>query len=96
MRTVAILTLVALFTVWCQPLLAAREPIPDDQIHDNVLRKLAGDSVVKGGGLGVDVAGGVVTLSGKVKTEKQKNRAATLAKKVKGVKQVVNKLVVQE
>jgi osmotically-inducible protein OsmY len=95
MRAVAILTLVVLIAVWCQPLVA-RDAVPDDQIHDNVLRKLAADRVVKGGGLQVDVADGVVTLSGTVKTEKQKNRAATVARKVKGVKQVVNKLVIQE
>ncbi len=95
MRTVATLTLVALVAVCCPPL-SAKDPISDDRIHDNVIRKLAADSVVKGGGLGVEVAGGVVTLTGKVKTEKQKTRAATLTRKVKGVKQVINQIVLQE
>lgn len=95
MRTLSIVTLLALVAVWCYPL-AAKDVISDDQIHDNVLRKLAGDSVVKGGGIGVEVAKGVVTLTGKVKTEKQKNKAATLTRKIKGVTQVINKLVIEE
>jgi hyperosmotically inducible periplasmic protein len=95
MRTIAFMTLVAMIALWCQPA-AAKDPVSDDKIHDNVIRKLAGDSVVKGGGLVVEVTNGVVTLTGKVKTEKQKNRAATLARKVKGVTQVVNQIVLQE
>jgi osmotically-inducible protein OsmY len=56
--------------------------------------KLASDPDVKGGALDVDVNQGVVTLKGNVSTEKQKAKAAKLAKKVKGVKSVVNEIVV--
>jgi len=42
----------------------------------------------------VKVTEGVVELSGKVKTEAQKARAEKIAKKVKGVKSVVNKLAI--
>jgi hyperosmotically inducible protein len=59
---------------------------------DQVRVKLAADAVVKGGGLGVDSKAGVVTLSGVVATSKQKDRAAKVASKVKGVKQVVNNI----
>jgi hyperosmotically inducible protein len=57
--------------------------------------KLAGDPVVKGGAISVDVKQGVVTLSGQVATSKQRDRAGRVAKKVRGVKQVVNNLSVK-
>jgi len=44
----------------------------------------------------VDSQQGIVTLTGAVGTKKQKDRASSLAKKVKGVKQVTNNLVVQK
>jgi hyperosmotically inducible periplasmic protein len=74
--------------------LAADKPVSDDVISDQVKMKLDADPVVKGGALGVDAKGGVVTLTGVVATEKQKDRAAKIAGKVKGVKQVVNNLTV--
>ena len=74
--------------------LAADKPVSDDMIVDQVRIKLAGDAIVKGGGLAVDCKAGVVTLTGAVATSKQKDRAAKVAAKVKGVKQVVNNLTV--
>src|SRR5438105_9099655 len=67
-------------------------PVTDDTITDQVRIKLASDPVVKGGALTVDVKQGVVTLSGAVEQDKQKDKAEKLAKKVKGVKRVVNNL----
>jgi hyperosmotically inducible periplasmic protein len=75
--------------------MAADKPVTDNAINDNVRVKLAADQVVKGGGLKVEVKDGVVTLSGSVEHEKQKNKASKLAKKVKGVKQVVNNITIQ-
>ena len=72
----------------------ADKPVSDDSIYDYVKRKLANDQVVKGGALEIDVKEGVVTLRGTVETEHQKQRAASLAKKVKGVKSVVNEIKV--
>ena len=74
--------------------LAADKPGSDDTIYDNVRRKLASDPLVKGGGLNVDVKQGVVTLTGVVEQDKQKERAAKLTKKVSGVKSVTNELQV--
>ena len=74
--------------------LAADKPASDDVIVDQVRVKLASDPVVKGGGLGVDCKTGVVTLTGVVANPKQKDRAAKVAAKVKGVKQVVNSITV--
>jgi hyperosmotically inducible protein len=75
---------------------AADKPVTDDMIHDNVIVKLAGDVIVKGGALTVEVKDGVVTLSGPVENEKQKSRATVIVKKVKGVKQVVNNIQIQD
>jgi osmotically-inducible protein OsmY len=67
----------------------------DDQIYDQVRRKLANDPDVKGGGFEVDVKDGVVTIKGVVEKDKFKEKAERVAKKVKGVKGVVNQLVVK-
>jgi hyperosmotically inducible protein len=74
----------------------AKDAVSDDMIYNNVRIKLAGDQVVKGGALMVDVKDGLVTLSGSVEEPKQKDRAAKLAKSIKGVKQVVNNLTVRK
>ena len=76
--------------------LAADKAVSDDTIYDNVRRKLASDPLVKGGGLNVDVKQGVVTLTGTVETQRQKDKAARIAKKVKGVKSVVNSIALKE
>lgn len=73
----------------------AKDPVTDDMIYNNVRIKLASDQVVKGGALMVDVKEGVVTLGGSVEQQKQKDRAAKLAKGVKGVKQVINNITVR-
>jgi osmotically-inducible protein OsmY len=75
--------------------LAADKPVSDDMIINEVMIKLSGDYVVKGGALKVDCKGGVVTLSGAVPHEVQKQRAEKLAHKVKGVKQVVNQITIE-
>jgi len=74
----------------------AKDAVSDDMIYNNVRIKLAGDQVVKGGALMVDVKDGVVTLAGSVEEQKQKDRAAKLAKGIKGVKQVINNLTVRK
>jgi len=77
-------------------LAAGKQPITDDSIYDAVRMKLANDQVVKGGALQVDVKEGVVTLGGSVPMEEQKDRAAKLAAKVKGVKKVVNNITLRD
>jgi osmotically-inducible protein OsmY len=69
-----------------------KQPITDDSLTDQVSIRLASDVIVKGGGIKVEVNQGVVTLSGQVEDPKQKERATMLAKKVKGVKQVINNI----
>jgi len=73
--------------------IAAKEKVvSDDSVYDHVKRRLANDPDVKGGALEIEVRQGVVTLRGTVDTEKQKQRAEKLTKKVSGVKQVVNEI----
>jgi osmotically-inducible protein OsmY len=55
--------------------------------------KLASNAAVKGGALTVDSQGGVVTLGGSVESERQVNNAAAIARRVRGVKKVVNNIV---
>ena len=76
--------------------LADTKPITDDGIIDQVRIKLSGDAVAKGGGFTVDCKNGVVTISGVAENTKQKDRATSVAKKVKGVKQVINNLTLSK
>jgi len=72
----------------------AKGLLTDDSVYDQVRIRLANDREIGGNAIDVKVTEGVVELSGKVKTEAQKARAEKIAKKVKGVKSVVNKLAI--
>ncbi|HKW96655.1 MAG TPA: BON domain-containing protein [Bryobacteraceae bacterium] len=74
----------------------ADKPVSDDALHDMVKRRLANDADVKGGALDIEVHEGVVTLRGKVETEKQRKKAEKLTKKIKGVNRVVNEIQLSE
>jgi osmotically-inducible protein OsmY len=73
------------------PLLVAQADV-DGRIHDEVMAKLASDPDVRGGGFDVVVKNGMVTLKGEVHTEKAKEKAEKLTKKIKGVAGVDNQL----
>jgi len=90
----ALITLVVSFLI-CLGNLSAEGNPKDDRIYDEVRMKLAADPVVGRGAVDVVVKDGAVTLSGKVHTDKQKQKAERLAKKVKGVTSVVNNLKVE-
>jgi osmotically-inducible protein OsmY len=94
MKIKRVVTALVLLLTLVVAALAADKPTDDNYIYDSVREKLASDSVVKGGAIDVDVKDGVVTLKGKVQEAKQKSKAETLAKKVKGVKSVINQLQV--
>jgi osmotically-inducible protein OsmY len=88
-RLVALLLLVTLAV----PMLVAQQKAgSDDAIFDNVRQRLASDADVRGAALDVTVKDGVVTIKGRVHTEKGRKRATELAQKVKGVKSVDNQL----
>ena len=75
----------------------AKDPptITDDTISDAVRVKLASDQVVGATKLDVKVQNGIVTLSGIVDAKGQKGKAESVAKKVKGVKKVINNIEIK-
>ena len=88
------LSLLLVFSLVLTPLLAQKKPVTDDIINDQVRVKLASDSKIGGMAIDVDVHQGVVTLKGKVRTDKMRSKAEKVAKKVKGVTSVNNQLAV--
>jgi osmotically-inducible protein OsmY len=91
------ISLALLALLFFQSVCLAKDPVPvtDDTMTDQIRLKITSDPVVKGGALGVDVKQGVATLSGSVELPKQRSKAEALARKVKGVKSVVNKIEVK-
>ena len=86
--------LVAL-VIWITPAVAQNKPSKvDDALVDQVRLQLTKDPIVNGGALSVDAKNAVVTIKGKVRTERARQKAEKLAKKVKGVKSVDNQLQV--
>lgn len=88
-RLIALLLLV---TLAVPMLVAQKPPVSDDIIWDDVRQRLASDPDVRGAALDVTVKDGVVTLKGRVHTEKGRKRATELTKKVKGVVNIDNQL----
>ncbi len=91
-RSSFLLTLTPLFAAL--PALALQSS-QDDRINDEVRLKLVRDPEVKGGAFTVDVKDGVVTIKGVVEKERARLKAEKLAKKVKGVKSIVNQIEVK-
>jgi hyperosmotically inducible protein len=80
----------------CGTAFAADKPLSDAAVADQVLIHLSADRDINGGALKVDVKGGVATLTGAVETQRQRDKATKVAKRVKGVKQVVNNITLKE
>jgi len=88
------LCLVLGFALILAPLPAQKQKVTDDTIRDQVMVRLADDPEIGGMPIDVDVRQGVATLKGKVRNDKQKQKAEKVAKKVKGVTGVTNQLVI--
>jgi osmotically-inducible protein OsmY len=93
MRLISLLLLFALIA----PMLvaqgkAAPQGKADDRIYDDVRRRLADDPEVKGAAIEVTITNGAITLKGRVRDEKAREKATRVAKKVKGVTTVDNQL----
>jgi osmotically-inducible protein OsmY len=84
---------VLLLAALAAPLLRAHTLVDDDDLYDKVNRKLNNDADIHGN-IKIEVKNAVVTLTGNVGTEKVRSRAEKVARKVPGVKDVVNKLEV--
>jgi osmotically-inducible protein OsmY len=89
-RLIALLLLLTLAV----PMLVAqsKSAVSDDAISDNVRQRLASDADVRGAALDVTVKNGIVTIQGRVHTEKGRKKATEITKKVKGVVNVDNQL----
>ena len=72
------------------------ERIDDHGTSSRVKDALADDTQYKYGGVSVETFKGTVQLSGFVNSRDQKNRAGDLARRVAGVKEVVNNITVKE
>lgn len=83
---------VLLFAALTVSPLAGQQKVSDDEIYDKVRLRLASDRDVRGMAIQVEVKDGVVTLRGRVDKEKARRRAERLARKVKGVVEVINEL----
>jgi osmotically-inducible protein OsmY len=94
MKTKLALALLACFLLSAVAL-AKDPPVTDDAISDQVRINLASDKVVGVLPFNVAVKDGVVTLTGTADTGGQRSRAEKVAKKVKGVKQVVNNITLK-
>jgi osmotically-inducible protein OsmY len=67
----------------------------DKQLQQSVTEELAWDPSITSGHIGVTARNGVVTLSGHVPSYWEKRSAETAARRVKGVKAVVEEIKVQ-
>jgi hyperosmotically inducible protein len=92
MKLKRILLSLVMVLAWIPAATAASKPVSDDFLIDTIRQKLAADQIVKGGAIEVIVKDGAVTLRGTVEEDKQKSKAEKIAKKVSGVKSVVNEL----
>jgi hyperosmotically inducible periplasmic protein len=93
MRLISLLLIFALIA----PMLVAQgksaaQGKADDRIYDDVRRRLADDPEVKGAAIEVTITNGAITLKGRVRDEKAREKATRIAKKVKGVTTVDNQL----
>lgn len=73
---------------------ASAQKVDDSTLDSRIEKRIKADASLKKDDIDVAVDNGVVTLSGKVHSLAQKNRAATLAK-VTGVSRVDNKLEIE-
>jgi hyperosmotically inducible protein len=71
------------------------ETIDDATITTRVKTALLNDPVVGGLRIDVDTFKGVVTLSGRVKSQNEQNTAIALARKIDGVKDVKSTLQIE-
>ncbi|MBI4378500.1 MAG: BON domain-containing protein [Nitrospinae bacterium] len=74
----------------------AGEVVDDQWITTKIKSKFIADPDISAFKINVDTENGVVTLKGKVNSEGEAEKAVLIAKNTKGVKKVVNKIVVNK
>jgi hyperosmotically inducible protein len=69
----------------------AKEALGDGALTAKIKAKMALDDTVKALNLDVDTVNGVVTVSGRVRSTSERERALALARETNGVRQVVDR-----
>jgi hyperosmotically inducible protein len=72
----------------------AQEALSDGGLTAKIKAKMALDDTVKALDLNIDTVDGVVTVTGKVRTSAERDRALALARETNGVKRVVDRTTV--
>lgn len=75
---------------------AADKPVSDDQLFDQVNRSLVTDPQLGARPLQIAVQDGKVTVTGFVENEKLQKRVDKVVKKVKGVREVDNRVQIRQ
>jgi osmotically-inducible protein OsmY len=97
MRAAATLVLAASLSVACGSARSIRPTATDDgSVSTRVRTVLLNDPQVNGGNINVTAANGVVTLSGRVRSEAERERAVALARQTSGVTDVRSELSVTQ
>jgi hyperosmotically inducible protein len=73
----------------------AKEALGDGALTAKIKAKMALDDTVKALNLNVDTTNGVVTVSGKVRSAAERERALQLARETNGVRQVVDRITTE-
>ena len=98
MRTAATLLLAASLSTACASARATSRPAAtdDSSVSTRVRTMLLNDPQVNGGTINVTATNGVVTLSGRVRSEAERERAVALARQTSGVTDVRSELSVTQ
>jgi len=73
----------------------AKEALGDGALTAKIKAKMALDDTVKALNLDVDTVNGVVTVSGKVRSNAERERALQLARETNGVRQVLDRTTIE-
>ena len=97
MRAAATLALAASVSVGCSSARAVRPAATDDSsVSTRVRTVLLNDPLVNGGTINVTASNGVVTLSVRVRSEAERERAVALTRQISGVSDVRSELSVTQ
>jgi osmotically-inducible protein OsmY len=97
MRGATALVLAASLSVACGSARAVRPAATDDSsVSTRVRTVLLNDPQVNGGNINVTASNGVVTLSGRVRSEAERERAVALTRQISGVSDVRSELSVTQ
>lgn len=73
----------------------AQQALNEGSLTAKIKSKMALDDTVRAAAIDVDTTGGVVTLSGTIRSEAERTRAVQLARETEGVTSVTDRLVIR-